>query len=53
MTTLQQEEIYWKQISKNTWLKEGDANTKVFHDVANSRHNWNHVPYIHVNGEWI
>ncbi|XP_018473662.1 uncharacterized protein LOC108844873 [Raphanus sativus] len=32
-----EEETYWKEICKNTWLKEGDRNTKVFHGWAQTR----------------
>lgn len=47
------EEIYWKQHSRITWLKEGNANTIYFHFVANGRHNKNFIPRICFNGSWI
>lgn len=36
-----------------TWLKEGDANTKYFHSIANGRHNKNCFPRIYHNGDWV
>ena len=49
---LKQEEIYWKQRSRITWLKEGDSNTKYFHLMANGKRNKNYIPRILHNGLW-
>ncbi|XP_019184596.1 PREDICTED: uncharacterized protein LOC109179546 [Ipomoea nil] len=34
---LTQEELYWRQRSKQLWLQEGDLNTKYFHHFASHR----------------
>ena len=42
-----------RQRSRMNWLRDGDANTKLFHVVANGRRTRNFIPAITVNGEVI
>lgn len=46
VSILKQEEIYWKQRARVTWLKEGDENTNYFHSVANGCRNRNFIPWV-------
>lgn len=41
------------QRSRVIWLKEGDANTKYFHNCVKARVSGNSVKAIKVNGEWV
>ncbi|XP_062114673.1 uncharacterized protein LOC133825790 [Humulus lupulus] len=41
--TLSQQEIFWRQRSKQLWLQAGDLNTKYFHASANKRRRRNQV----------
>ncbi|XP_039141263.1 uncharacterized protein LOC120278582 [Dioscorea cayenensis subsp. rotundata] len=50
---LREEETYWRQRSRITWLKVGNSNTKYFHSIANGRCNKNFIPRISVDGSWI
>ena len=44
------EEIYWRQNSRETWLKEGDRNTDFFHRMANAHRRRNCLNNISING---
>ncbi|XP_042939571.1 uncharacterized protein LOC122274613 [Carya illinoinensis] len=43
---LEEEEIKWRQRSKQLWLKEGDKNSKYFHKCATQRRQWNEIKVI-------
>ncbi|XP_031091057.1 uncharacterized protein LOC115996050 [Ipomoea triloba] len=40
---LDQEETHWFQKSRQDWIKDGDRNTRFYHNVALSRRNKNHI----------
>ena len=44
------EEISWRQKSRETWLKEGDRNTRFFHRMANAHRRRNCLKSICING---
>lgn len=53
LNLLEQQEVYWKQRSKQFWLREGDQNIKKFHKFASGRRKQNQVTKLKdSNGEW-
>ena len=44
------EEVSWRQKSRVLWLKEGDNNTKFFHQMANSHRRCNYMERVEVDG---
>jgi hypothetical protein len=43
------EEIYWQQRAKMLWLKEGDANTRFFHQIASANKRSTIIPSLVIN----
>jgi hypothetical protein len=51
---LDQQRTYWKQRGKVKWIKEGDANTKLFHATASVKHRNNLISCLQKNnGETV
>ena len=47
------EEVSWRQKSREIWLKEGDRNTRSFHQMANAHRRRNQLTRVKVNGRWF
>lgn len=51
---LERQEVYWKQRSKQFWLREGDQYTRFFHRFASGRRKNNQVSRLkNKQGDWI
>ena len=44
------EETYWRQLSREIWLREGDRNTGYFHRIANANRRNNYLDRIKIDG---
>ncbi|CAH9074859.1 unnamed protein product [Cuscuta europaea] len=45
---------YWQQQSRVNWIKEGDANSKFFHQDVKEKVQRQHIQAIkRPNGEWV
>ncbi|RVW35575.1 Transposon TX1 uncharacterized 149 kDa protein [Vitis vinifera] len=47
------EEVHWRQMSRELWLKEGDRNTGYFHRMTNAHRRNNSLDRIMINGELL
>ena len=47
------EEIHWRQLSRELWLREGDRNTGYFHCMATAHRRRNSMDRIKINRIWL
>ena len=47
------EEIMWRQKSREVWVKEGDRNTRFFHNMANAHRRHNDSVSLKINGACV
>uniref|UniRef100_A0A2N9GXY8 Reverse transcriptase domain-containing protein n=1 Tax=Fagus sylvatica TaxID=28930 RepID=A0A2N9GXY8_FAGSY len=51
---ISQEEVYWRQRSRISWMREGDCNTKFFHECASQRKRKNEIKRLQSqDGAWV
>ncbi|CAM0949967.1 unnamed protein product [Alopecurus aequalis] len=43
----------WRQRSRYLWLREGDCNSRIFHQKANARRRKNMIPSLMINGSCV
>ena len=47
------EEIFWRQKSRELWVKEEDKNTRFFHKMANAHRRMRFLEKLRVNGDLL
>lgn len=53
-SAFREEELYWRQKSRATWLKEGNKNSKFFHVTTKQRRARNRITKLKgPNGAWV
>jgi hypothetical protein len=51
LNLLEAKQVYWKQILTISWVKFGDENTKLFHDIATQKHRKNFVSQLQLSDD--
>ncbi|GKU88292.1 hypothetical protein SLEP1_g2574 [Rubroshorea leprosula] len=49
----QRREVAWKQKTMLDWVKQGDANSKLFHRIASGNRNRKLIRGLYKNGSWM
>ena len=47
------DEVHWRQLSREIWLREGNRNTGFFHRMTSAHRRNNTLDRVKVNGEWL
>ena len=47
------EEIHWRQLSRELWLREGDRNTGYFHRMVNAHRRRHTMERLKISGVWL
>ncbi|RVW44757.1 hypothetical protein CK203_081811 [Vitis vinifera] len=50
---IKMDEIHWRQLSRELWLREGDKNTGYFHRMANAHRRRHTMERVKISGVWL